>query len=86
MEKFVKFEQMKKTLITGSNFAKKSDIIFTQEIHKSEYTHIKSNNHYLIEQNDKKVCYLNKNFVLHENDIILWKTDYLNFYLNCLKK
>ena len=77
---------MKKTLITGSNFAKKADIIFTQEIHKSEYTHIKSNNHYLIKQNDKKVCYLNKNFVLHENDIIFCKTDYLNFLFKLLKK
>lgn len=77
---------MKKTLITGSNFAKESDVIFSQEILKSEYTFLESFNHYLIEQNDKKVCYINKNFVLNENDIIFCKTDYLNFLFKLLKR
>lgn len=71
-------------VITSSNFAKKSDIIYAEIISPSEYAKIADQNTYIVSQNESEVLYKNNNFKIKENDVIFCNTYLLDDLFNML--
>jgi len=77
---------MKRTLISGNNFARISNVVFSEEIDQIQYKNFDKSNHFIMHSDRRKVSYINTKFVLSENDVIFCKTDYLPLLFQALKK
>ena len=77
---------MKRTLISGNNFARISNVVFSEEIDQIQYKNLDKSNHLIMHSDESKVSYINTKFVLNENDVIFCKTDYLPLLFQALKK
>ena len=69
----------KSDYITSYNLARRSDIVFAEELTPNQFSklQINKNNIEIIKKDDYRVLYRTKKFKLNENDIIFCKTDLL---------
>lgn len=65
-------------VITSSNFAKKSNVIYSEIVSHGEYENISNKNTFVISQNDKEVLYKNNHFEIKENDVIFCNSYLIN--------
>lgn len=77
---------MNRQLITGGNFAKNSNFVFSQEITFGDFKNLNSDNLFIVSKNQDYVCYINRNLKIEENDMVFCKTDYVNLLFKYLKK
>jgi len=77
---------MNRQLITGGNFAKNSNFVFSQEITFGDFKNLNSDNLFVVSKNQDYVCYINRNLKIEENDMVFCKTDYVNLLFKYLKK
>ncbi len=81
-------EISKENYLNSYNFARRSNIVFTEIVSIKEYEEIKNENHKIIYQEKNEVCYLNTKFKIYENDIVFSNTDFIKIlfkYLNKIK-
>ena len=69
----------KSDYITSYNLARRSDIVFAEELTPNQFNKLEfnKNNIEIIKKDDYRVLYRTKKFKLNENDIIFCKTDLL---------
>ncbi len=75
-----------KNFITSNNFAKRSEVVFSEVLSKKEFEDLPPNNYKIIYEKKNEVCYLNPEFILNENDVIFTNTEFVNFLFRILKK
>ncbi len=64
-------------IITSYNFARNSDVVFSEIVTKEQFEDIKSDDLSIIEEDDKSIFYINKSFELKENDVIFTNSYFL---------
>ena len=57
-------------ILTSYNFARKSDIVFSEVVTKDQYKVLQSNTTEVIEETENSVFYFDKKIKVNENDII----------------
>lgn len=67
----------KKNFLTPYNFARRSNIVFSEVISKEEFELLDSINFQIIEKQENRVSYILKSFQLKENDVIFCNTDFV---------
>ena len=72
--------------ITSNNFARKSNIVFSEIISNDEFDIIKSKSYKVLHQSASETNFINTEFVINENDIIFCNTDFVKDLFNVLKK
>ena len=77
---------MNRQLITGGNFAKNSNFVFSQEITLGDFKNLNSDDLFIVSKYQDYVCYVNRNLKIEENDMVFCKTDYVNLLFKYLKK
>ena len=70
------------SILSGSNFSQKSDLIFSEYISHAEYTEKKLNKHIVLYKTDKFLLYKLIEFEIKENQVIFCH----NLVLRDLKK
>jgi hypothetical protein len=66
-------------ILSGYNFAKKSDIIFSEILTHEQYSKIMDKTYLeIVSTNNDSIFYINKNMNIKENDIIFSTTDFVN--------
>ena len=65
--------------ITSNNFAKRSQVVFSEVMSKMEFYELPPNNYKIIYERENEICYLNPEFRLNENDIIFSNTEFISF-------
>lgn len=79
-------EISKENYLNSYNFARRSNIVFTEILSIKEFEEIKNENHKIIYQEKNEVCYLNTNFKIYENDILFSNTDFIKILFKYLYK
>ena len=74
------------SLISGERFAEIADFKFSEEINLNLLDIDFKDNHIIHFQNENHLCYINKNIILKDNDVIFCKTDFLELLFFALKK
>ena len=72
--------------ITSNNFARKSNLVFSEIISNDEFDIIKSKSYKVLHQSASETNFINTEFVINENDIIFCNTDFVKDLFNVLKK
>jgi len=71
--------------LTAYNFARKSDVVFSEIVSKKEYSKLKNENNIIIYTRENEVCYINSYLKIKENSIIFSHTDFIDFLFKHLK-
>ena len=61
-------------IISSYNFARNSDFVFAEVLTREQFTKLDTKNLIVVQEDDSKVLYINKNICLNENDIIFCNT------------
>lgn len=84
MNLFIKSIESNK-VINSYNFARNSDIVFSETVSKSQYEKLKSEDTVVVEESNNSVLYMLKAFDLKENSIIFTNTYLINDLFRSLK-
>ena len=75
----------KLNFLTSNNFARKSNVVFSEVISVNEYELLDKKNLQIISKQQNQVSYILKNIQLKENDVIFCNTDFVSFLFEILK-
>jgi len=64
----------KNQVITSYNFARKCDVVFSENVTTKQFESLTNKNLYKINQSGNQILYINTNFQIKENDIIFCNT------------
>lgn len=72
--------------LSSNNFARNSDLVFSEVLSKKEFEKLDSVDLKVVYEEKNKICYINKNLKIRENDIIFTNTDFMKYLFKELKK
>ena len=75
----------KQNFITSNNFARLSDVVFTEVISKQEYSFLQKDKIQILSEDANQIKYITKEFQLKENDLIFCSTDFVLFLFQFLR-
>jgi len=65
--------------LSSNNFARKSDVVFSEVISIKEFEKLNFKNLKIIYKKENEVCYINTRLLIKENDIIFSNTDFVKY-------
>jgi hypothetical protein len=71
--------------LTAYNFARKSDVVFSEIVSKQEYSKLKNESSIIIYTKENEICYVNSYLEIKENSVIFSNTDFTGFLFKYLK-
>ena len=76
----------KNQVITSYNFARLSDIVYSESVTTEQYDKLKNENTRIVFKSSDQVLYINTKFKLNENDIIFCNSNFIESLFNELNK
>ncbi len=76
----------KNQVITSYNFARLSDIVYSESVTTEQYDKLKNENTRIVFKSSDQVLYINTKFELNENDLIFCNSNFIESLFNELNK